>query len=173
VRAIRPSARGELEITDAIQWLIDNGHRVRQEVLDGYWKDTGKLEALLEGNRLVLEAIEPRVDGKVDEASRLEGRVVVEEGAEIVRSTIRGPAIIGKRTRIVDSFIGPFTAVDRDCEIVRTDLEHSVVWSDSAIHDGGRIVDSLLGKEVVVSRSTGQPVATRLMLGDHSRVELA
>jgi glucose-1-phosphate thymidylyltransferase len=173
VRAIAPSARGELEITDAIQWLIDNGHHVRQEILDGYWKDTGKLEALLEGNRLVLEALEPRVDGSVDDFSRLEGRVVIEEGAQIVRSTIRGPAIIGKRTRIVDSFIGPFTAVDCDCEIVRTDLEHSVVWSDSAIHDGGRIVDSLLGKQVEVTRSTGQPVATRLMLGDHSRVELA
>jgi glucose-1-phosphate thymidylyltransferase len=173
VRAITPSARGELEITDAIQWLIDHGHRVRQEVLDGYWKDTGTLEALLEGNRLVLEALEPRIDGKVDELSSIEGRVVVEEGAEIIRSTIRGPAIIGRGTRIVGSFIGPFTAVDHDCEVVGTDLEHSVVWSHSSIHDGGRIVDSLLGKQVEVRRSAGRPVATRLMLGDHSRVELA
>ena len=173
VRAISPSPRGELEITDAIQWLIDHGHRVRQEILEGYWKDTGKLDALLEGNRLVLEAIEPRVDGQVDEASRIEGRVVIEEGAQIIRSTVRGPAIIGRRTRVEDSFIGPFTAVDQDCQVIRTDLEHSVVWSDSIIRDGGRIVDSLVGKQVEVSRSTGQPVATKLMLGDHSRVELA
>jgi glucose-1-phosphate thymidylyltransferase len=173
VRAIVPSARGELEITDAIQWLIDHGHRVRQEVLDGYWKDTGTLEALLEGNRLVLEAIEPRIEGTVDEASRIEGRVVIEEGALIVRSIIRGPAIIGRNSRVTDSFIGPFTAVDRDCEIIGTDLEHSVVWSNSSINNGGRIVDSLLGRRVEVRRADGRPIATRLMLGDHSRVELA
>ena len=173
VRSIQPSARGELEITDAIQWLIDHGHRVRQEVLDGYWKDTGTLEALLEGNRLVLEAMESRVDGSVDESSRLEGRVVIERGASVVRSIIRGPAIIGCNSRIEDSFIGPFTAVDHDCEILGTDLEHSVVWSNSSIHHGGRIVDSLLGREVEVRRAAGRPVATRLMLGDHSRVELA
>jgi len=173
VRAIQPSGRGELEITDAIQWLIDHGYRVRQEVLDGYWKDTGTLEALLEGNRLVLEAIEGRIDGSVDEASRIEGRVVIEAGAEVVRSIIRGPAIIGVNSRVVDSFIGPFTAVDHDCEILSTDLEHSVVWSNSSIHHGGRIVDSLLGRQVEVRRATSRPVATRLMLGDHSRVELA
>jgi len=172
VRAISPSARGELEITDAIQWLIDHGHRVRQEVLDGYWKDTGKLDALLEGNRLVLEAMEPRIDGRVDGASRIEGRVVIEQGASIESSVVRGPAIIGARTRIVDSFIGPFTAVDHDCEIVSTDLEHSVVWSNSSIRDGGRIIDSLLGRHVEVRRSSGHPVATRLMLGDHSQVDL-
>jgi glucose-1-phosphate thymidylyltransferase len=173
VRAISPSDRGELEITDAIQWLIEHGHRVRQEILDGYWKDTGKLEALLEGNCLVLEAQEPRIDGTVDDVSRIDGRVVIEAGASIERSTVRGPAIIGHRTRVVDSFIGPFTAVDHDCEIVHTDLEHSVVWSNSSIHDGGRIVDSLVGKYVEVRRSAGHPVANRLMLGDHSKVELA
>jgi glucose-1-phosphate thymidylyltransferase len=173
VRAIRPSARGELEITDAIQWLIDHGHRVRHQVLDGYWKDTGTLEALLDGNRLVLEAIEPRIDGTVDEASRIEGRVVIEAGAQIVRSIVRGPAIIGRNSQIVDSFVGPFSAIDHDCEIVGTDIEHSVVWSNSSIHKGGRIVDSLLGRWVEVRRADGRPVATRLMLGDHSRVELA
>jgi glucose-1-phosphate thymidylyltransferase len=173
VRAIKPSGRGELEITDAIQWMIDNGYRVRQEVLDGYWKDTGRLDALLEGNRLVLEAIETRIDGEVDGSSRIEGRVIIEAGAAIVRSTVRGPAIIGAGTRVVDSFIGPFTAIDHDCEVERTDLEHSVVWSHSSIHDGGRIVDSLVGRQVEVRRSTGRPRATRLMLGDHSRVDLA
>jgi glucose-1-phosphate thymidylyltransferase len=172
VRAISPSARGELEITDAIQWLIDHGHRVRQEVLSGYWKDTGTLDALLEGNRLVLEAVEASVEGHVDEASSIEGRVVIESGATVVRSTIRGPAIIGRDAKIVDSFIGPFSAVDHDCEIVRTDLENSVVWSNSSIHDGGRIADSLVGRFVTVRRSSARPVATRLMLGDHSRVDL-
>jgi glucose-1-phosphate thymidylyltransferase len=172
VRAIAPSGRGELEITDAIQWLIDNGHPVRSELLTGWWIDTGKWTPLLEANRLVLESLEPRMDGSVDADSRIEGRVVVEAGAEIVRSTVRGPSIIGARARIVDSFIGPFTAVDADCEVVRTDLEHSVVCSHSSIHDGGRIVDSLIGKHVKVRRSGTLPVATRLMLGDDSEVEL-
>ena len=173
VRAIRPSERGELEITDAIQWLIDAGHPVRSQQLSGWWIDTGKLTPLLEANRLVLEALEARIDGTVDAASKIEGRVVIEEGARIERSTVRGPAIIGAGTRIVDSFIGPFTAVGEGCEIVRTDLEHSVVWSSSSVVDGGRIVDSLIGKHVEVRRAVGQPVATRLMLGDHSQVELA
>ena len=172
VRAIAPSGRGELEITDAIQWLIDHGHPVRSELLTGWWIDTGKWTPLLEANRLVLESLDPRLDGAVDPDSRIEGRVVVETGAEIVRSTVRGPSIIGARTRIVDSFIGPFTAVDADCEVVRTDLEHSVVCSHSSIHDGGRIVDSLLGKHVKVRRSATLPVATRLMLGDDSEVDL-
>ncbi len=172
VRAIAPSGRGELEITDAIQWLIDHGHPVRSQLLTGWWIDTGKWTPLLEANRLVLESLEPRVDGAVDSASRIEGRVVVEAGAEVVRSTVRGPTIIGARTRIVDSFIGPFTAVDADCEVVRTDLEHSVVCSHSSVHDGGRIVDSLLGKHVKVRRSAILPMAARLMLGDDSEVEL-
>jgi glucose-1-phosphate thymidylyltransferase len=173
VRSIGPSARGELEITDAIQWLIDSGHPVSSHTLTGWWIDTGKLTPLLEANRLVLETIEPRVDGAVDAESRIEGRVIIEAGAEIVRSTVRGPTIIGSGTRIVDSFIGPFTAIDHDCEIVNTDLEHSVVWSDSTVCDGGRIVDSLLGKHVHVLRASGRPVAARLLLGDDSRVELA
>ncbi|MCA1656422.1 MAG: glucose-1-phosphate thymidylyltransferase, partial [Actinobacteria bacterium] len=173
VRAIEPSERGELEITDAIQWLIDAGHPVRSQKLSGWWIDTGKLTPLLEANRLVLEALEARVDGSVDAESNIEGRVVIEPGAVIERSTVRGPAIIGTGTRIVDSFIGPFTAVGEDCEVVRTDLEHSVVWSSSSVTDGGRIVDSLIGKHVEVRRAAGQPVATRLMLGDDSRVELA
>jgi glucose-1-phosphate thymidylyltransferase len=172
VRAIEPSARGELEITDAIQWLIDRGHKVRCEVLDGWWKDTGKLEPLLEGNRLVLEALEPLVEGEVDEASRLEGRVVVQPGASVVNSHIRGPAIIGERTRIVDSYIGPYTSVYHDCEIRSTELEHSIVLAESRITDLSRVTDSLIGKQVVVGRGQARPAAVRLMLGDHSRVEV-
>ncbi|HTO00716.1 MAG TPA: glucose-1-phosphate thymidylyltransferase [Microthrixaceae bacterium] len=172
VRAIKPSLRGELEITDAIQWLIDNGRKVRHEVLEGWWKDTGKLEPLLEGNRLVLETLEPKILGMVDESSKVEGRVVVEAGAEIVNSHIRGPAIIGKGTRIVDSYIGPYTSVYYDCEIIGTELEHSIVLEESKILDLPRVIDSLIGKHVVARRSDERPSAIRLVLGDHSHVEV-
>ena len=172
VRSISPSARGELEITEAIQWLIDEGYRVRSEVLEGWWKDTGQLDALLEGNRLVLEVIESRVGGFVDSESRIDGRVVVEAGAEIVRSTIRGPAIVGPRTRIVDSFIGPFTSIGEDCEVVESEIEHAMVLERCRIDSAGRIEDSLLGKEVEITRSNRRPRASRLMLGDHSQVDL-
>ncbi len=173
VRAIEPSARGELEITDAIQWLVDQGLRVRHEILQGWWIDTGKKDPLLESNRLVLDTITPRCDGSVDDASRIEGRVVVEAGAEIVRSTVRGPAIIGARTRVVDSYIGPYTSVASDCEIVDSELEHSVLLDRSRVISAGRLNDSLIGKDAEVVRSELAPRATRVMLGDHSRVELA
>jgi glucose-1-phosphate thymidylyltransferase len=173
VRAIHPSARGELEITDAIQWLIDEGHRVRHQVVDGYWKDTGTLEALLEGNRLILEGMEQLVEGTVDEDSKIEGRVVVQRGAVVTRSTIRGPAIVGEGTRVTDSIIGPFTSVYYDCEIVDSEIEHTVVLEQSRIVGIRRIADSLIGKQVDVTSSVNPPRANRLMLGDHSRVELA
>jgi glucose-1-phosphate thymidylyltransferase len=172
VRALRPSARGELEITEAIQWLIDQGHRVRHQVLEGYWKDTGELEALLEGNRLVLEAFETRIDGEVDDQSKILGRVVVQRGAQVIGSTIRGPAIIGEDTRIEHSFVGPFTSIYYGCEIIRSEIEHSVVLEQSRIVDMARIEDSLIGKQVEVVRSGARPYAHRLMLGDHSRVDL-
>lgn len=173
VAAIAPSARGELEITDAIQWLIDRGHTVRSQVVEGYWKDLGDLDALLEGNRLILETLEARTDGRVDAASRIEGRVVVEAGADVVRSTIRGPAIIGEGTRVVDSYVGPFTSIYHGCELRRAEIEHSVVLEQSRIADVGRIADSLIGKQVEVTRASVGPRALRLMLGDHSRVDLA
>ena len=172
VAAIEPSPRGELEITDAIQWLIDHDHRVRHEVLDGWWKDTGKLQPLLEGKRLVLEAIEPRVDGTVDDASIIDGRVVIEAGARIINSTVRGPAIIGERTRVINSYIGPFTSIYFDCEIENSEIEHSVILEQSSVRDVARIADSLIGKKVEVRRSETRPHATRLMVGDHSVVDL-
>jgi glucose-1-phosphate thymidylyltransferase len=172
VRSIEPSGRGELEITDAIQWLIDTGRRVRHEVLEGWWKDTGKLDPLLEGNRLVLEALEPSMRGRADERSSVEGRVVVEEGAELVASTVRGPAIIGRGTRIVNSYVGPYTSVAAGCEIIDSEIEHSVVLEDSRIVNIPRVQDSLIGREVEVTRSQRVPKATRLMLGDHSRLDL-
>jgi glucose-1-phosphate thymidylyltransferase len=171
VRAIEPSARGELEITDAIQWLVDEGHHVRHEVLTGWWLDTGKKDPLLESNRRVLETLESRVDGLVDDESRLDGRVVVEAGAEVVRSTITGPAIIGAGTRVVDSVIGPCTSIASDCELVDAHVEHSVVFEHCRIA-AVRLVDSLIGRHVEVQRSLDDPPATRLMLGDHSHLEL-
>ena len=172
VRAIRPSGRGELEITDAIQWLLDNGHRVHHQVVDGWWIDTGKLDALLEGNRLILETLNQRVEGSVDRDSRIEGRVVICEGAEVVGSTIRGPAIIGAGTRVENSFVGPFTSIAERCQVLRSEIEHSVVLGDSRIVDIPRVEDSLIGKEAVVTRSARRPRANRFMLGDHSQVDL-
>src|SRR3954447_15568541 len=185
VRAIEPSARGELEITDAIQWLVDNGYRVLADQLDGWWIDTGKLTPLLEANRLILETLDRRIDGTVDEQSTVEGRVVIEPGAEIVNSRGRGPAIIGDgtrrgrppmaggRARVVDSYIGPFTAVGADCEIDGSEVEYTVVLERSRVRDVPRLTDSLLGKDVEVIRSDTRPRATRLMLGDHSQVDLS
>ncbi len=172
VRTISPSGRGELEITDAIQWLIDHGRVVRSEILTGWWIDTGKLTPLLEANRLVLETLERRIDGRVDPMSQIDGRVVVEEGATIERSHIRGPVIIGRRTQVVESFIGPFTAIDADCEIHHSEIEHSVILSRSRIHDAGRLEDSLLGRDVEVNRTQRRPRATRLMVGDHCQIDL-
>jgi glucose-1-phosphate thymidylyltransferase len=173
VRAIQPSARGELEITDAIQWLIDAGHPVHHEILDGWWIDTGKLTPLLEANRLLLEVIEPADHGEVDEASQLEGRVVIGEGAVITGSTVRGPAVIGPCSKVVNSYIGPFTSVDRDCEVLDSEVEHSIVLAGSRIENVPRLIDSLIGRDVVVTRTTRRPRATRLMVGDHCEVDLS
>jgi glucose-1-phosphate thymidylyltransferase len=173
VRAIRPSGRGELEITDAIQWLIDHGHTVRSDLLDGWFIDTGKLTPLLEANRLVLETLSRRIDGQVDDDSRVDGHVVIEAGAVLERAHVRGPAIIGHRTRVVDSFIGPFTAIDRDCVIEHSEVEHSVILAGSHVINAGRLEDSLLGKEVEVTRSQRRPRATRLMVGDHCQIDLS
>jgi glucose-1-phosphate thymidylyltransferase len=172
VAAIEPSPRGELEITDAIQWLVDHGHRVRSDLLEGWWIDTGKLTPLLEANRLILETLERRIDGDVDEESRIEGRVVIEAGAVVMRSQIRGPAIIGARSRILDSFIGPFTAIDHDCQILFSEVEHSVILARSRVDHVGRLEASLLGRDVEVTRSGLLPRATRLMVGDDSQIDL-
>ncbi len=172
VRAIEPSARGELEITDAIQWLIDQGHRVVHEVLVGWWIDTGKKDPLLESNRYLLERLEPSNLGTIDAASNIEGRVVIEAGANIVGSRIRGPAIIGERTQVVNSFIGPYTSIADDCEIRDSELDHSVVLEGSKIVGIPGLADSLVGRHVEVTRSGQKPAALRLMLGDHSIIDL-
>jgi glucose-1-phosphate thymidylyltransferase len=168
--AIKPSDRGELEITDAIQWLVDNGRDVRSHMITGWWKDTGRLEDLLEANRQVLDGLTPSIEGTVDGASRIEGKVVVQRGAVVERSTIRGPAIIGERTRIVDSYVGPFTSIYFDCLVNAAEIENSIVLEQSSISGLRRIESSLIGKNVEVGRAEQRPRAYRLMLGDHSRV---
>jgi glucose-1-phosphate thymidylyltransferase len=172
VSAIEPSGRGELEITDAIQWLLDHGHRVLHDVLVGWWIDTGKKDPLLESNRYILEELEPANHGSVDAESTIEGRVVIEKDAEIIGSRVRGPAIIGERTKVVNSYVGPFTSIAADCEIADSELEHSVVLEESRIVGIAGMADSLVGREVEVTRSEQRPRALRLMLGDHSKVDL-
>jgi glucose-1-phosphate thymidylyltransferase len=171
-RRIEPSWRGELEITDAIQRLLDDGEQVRASVVEGWWLDTGKKDELLEANRIVLTTLQGRVDGKVDDASELIGEVVVEHGAELVRTTVRGPAVIGAGTRLVDSFVGPFTSIAAGCVVERTELEFSVLLDGCQVRDIGRLEGSLLGREVEVGRTSRRPSAHRLMLGDHSQVEI-
>ncbi len=170
--SISPSSRGELEITDAIQRLIDQGLEVRPHVIDGWWKDTGRLEDLLEANRIMLTDLERRIDGTVDASSEIAGPVVIERGASVVRSSIRGPAIIGEGTSLVDSFVGPYTSISARCTIEDSEIEHSVIWEGSTIIGMHRLEDSLIGREVVVDRSDRKPKAYRMMLGDHSRVDV-
>ncbi|MBI1875738.1 MAG: glucose-1-phosphate thymidylyltransferase [Acidobacteria bacterium] len=171
VARITPSFRNELEITDAIQDLIDRGLTVRPHIVDGWWKDTGKLEDMLEANRLILETLDRRVEGQVDGASRIEGKVIVEPGAIVERSVVRGPAIIGARARIVHSYVGPYTAIMNDVEIRDSEIEHSIVLEGSVIHDlANRIEDSLIGKNVKIYRLPVKPTAYRFMLGDNSEV---
>lgn len=172
-RAIKPSWRNELEITDAIQHLIDNGYNVEAHIIKGWWKDTGHIEDLLEANCMVLEDVESFCAGKVDENSRILGRVVVEEGAEVIRSTLRGPSVVGRNSRIVDSYIGPFTSIYHGVTVEGSELEHSIVMENSTIRNiPGRIEDSLIGKNVVIERSFERPKTFRFMLGDNSRVGL-
>ncbi|MDP9322524.1 MAG: glucose-1-phosphate thymidylyltransferase [Acidobacteriota bacterium] len=171
VKAIRPSFRNELEITDAIQYLIDRGLEVRPHIVDGWWKDTGKLEDMLEANRLILDRIERRVDGSVDADSRVEGKVIVEAGAVVEHSVVRGPVIIGARAKIVHAYVGPFTSIMNDAEVRDSEIEHSIVLEGSSISNlSARIEDSLIGKNVRIYRLPVKPSAYRFMLGDNSEV---
>ena len=169
-RKIEPSARGELEITDAIQQLIDEGKTVKSSTVTGWWLDTGKKDELLEANRIVLGTLTERVDGTVDDASQVVGQVVIEEGAELVNSTVRGPAVIGRNTRLVDTYVGPFTSIAADCVLEHTEIEHSVVLERCRVTDIPRIEGSLLGRDVEITREDRKPKAYRFMLGDHSQV---
>jgi glucose-1-phosphate thymidylyltransferase len=173
VGELKPSWRGELEITDAIQWLIQEGHGVESTVISGYWKDTGNVTDMLEVNRLVLESLDGRVDGRVDGASELIGRVVVEPGAVVERSRIVGPAIIGAGARILDSYVGPFTSIAADCVVSGSEIEYSIVLPRSSISGVSRIEASLIGHDVEVTPAPNTPRAHRLVLGDHSKVQIS
>ena len=171
VNAIKPSWRGELEITDAIQWLVDQKYAVHPYVHSGWWIDTGAPGDLLEANDLVLEEIDYGIDGYVDRESTVGRRVKIERGAEIINSVVRGPSIIGENARVVNSYIGPFTSVNHGVVIENSEIEHSVVLEKSQIKDiGTRIQDSLIGRDVIISRSPFKPKALKLTLADHSQV---
>jgi glucose-1-phosphate thymidylyltransferase len=169
-RAIQPSARGELEITDAIQHLVDGGRRVEPHVVTGWWKDTGRLEDMLEANRLILEGVEPRVEGELVE-SQCDGRVVVEPGARLERSFVRGPAVIGAGARLIDAYVGPYTAIGEGCVIQGAEVEHSILLSGSSVVGlAGRVESSLLGRNARIGRSDRQPRAYRFLVGDNSDI---
>jgi len=172
VKAIKPSARGELEITDAIQWLIDQGLTVRPHVIEGWWKDTGKLEDLLEANRIILDTLAPASAGTV-ESSEVVGKVVIEAGARVTGSTVRGPAIIGKGAVVEHAYVGPFTSLGDGVVVRGSELEHSIVLEGARILDvGGRIESSLIGRQVTIARTATRPRAFTFMLGDRSEVGL-
>jgi glucose-1-phosphate thymidylyltransferase len=169
-RAIKPSARGELEITDAIQHLVDHGARVEPHIVKGWWKDTGRLEDMLAANRLVLDTIEGHIEGQLIE-SQVDGRVVIEAGARLERSAVRGPAIIGAGATLTDCYVGPYTAVGEACTIANAEVEHSILLAGSAVRDlAGRMESSLLGRNVKIGRDHRQPRAYRFLVGDNSEI---
>jgi glucose-1-phosphate thymidylyltransferase len=172
IDTIEPSWRGELEITDSIQAMIDRGGTVRPHMVSGWWKDTGKLEDLLEANRMMLSVLEPRIEGEVDGESRLVGQVVVEAGAKVSRSVIRGPSVVGADTIVEDSVIGPNAAIYFGCAISGSQIEDSIVMERCRIEDVRGVAQSLLGKDVEVTRGQAPPAMYRLMLGDQSQVEV-
>lgn len=171
-RAIEPSPRGELEITDAIQHLVNTDQKVLSEVVQGWWKDTGKLADMLEANRLVLDTLVGRNDGELID-SEVEGRVVIEEGAVLERAVVRGPAVIGKGARVVDAYIGPYTAIGAGCVVDHAELEHSILLDGSSVsHMDDRVEGSLIGRDAKVERGPKMPKAIRLLIGDSSHVRL-
>jgi glucose-1-phosphate thymidylyltransferase len=172
VNAIRPSARGELEITDAIQWLVDNGRNVRAEMVSGWWKDTGLPEDLLEANRMMLSLQASRIEGEVDAESELSGAVVVEPGARVVRSKVRGPVVIGRDAVVEDSLVGPDAAIAARCVIRSSEVTDSVVMEGCLVEGVRRLVGSLLGNGVqVVHRSRVEPADHSLVVGDHGSIQ--
>ena len=173
VRNLKPSWRGELEITEAIQWMIDQSNTVRSSVITGYWKDTGNVADMLEVNRMVLETIPAQCHGTVDARCEIIGRVVIERGVEVSGSRIVGPVIIGARTRLTDSYVGPFTAVAEDCAIDDSEIEYSIVLPRASIRGVRRIEASIIGREVEVTPAPRVPRAHRLVLGDHSKVQIS
>jgi glucose-1-phosphate thymidylyltransferase len=172
VREITPSARGELEITDAVQWLISHGHHVHSHLITGYWKDTGRVRDMLECNRIVLESIETRIAGTVDDRTEITGRVIIEPGAIVEASVLRGPIVIGADSKIVGSYVGPFTSIGDGCTLEDAEIEYSIVMSSSTVRGVSRIEASLIGKGVEVTPARTAPNTHQLVIGDHSTVRL-
>jgi glucose-1-phosphate thymidylyltransferase len=170
-KAIKPSKRGELEITDAIQWLLDHGYTVHPHIVKGWWKDTGKIEDMLEANRTVLDTFDRDMRGTTSGESAIEGKVVIEAGAQIVDSVVRGPAIIGRDARITHAYVGPYTSIGNGCVVEYCEIENSIVLENSTIaHVDGRIEASLIGKNVKIGKTHRKPAAYRFMVGDNSEV---
>jgi glucose-1-phosphate thymidylyltransferase len=171
-RAIEPSGRGELEITDAIQHLLDTGLRVEPHIVRGWWKDTGRLEDMLEANRLILDNLGERIEGELVD-SRVDGRVVIEPGARLENTTVRGPAIIGAGARLTDCYVGPYTAIGERCVLTGSEVEHSILLAGCVVSQlDGRMESSLLGRNVTVRRGESQPRAYRFMVGDNSDISI-
>ena len=173
VNNIEPSARGELEISDAHQYLLDQNYQISYSEITGWWKDTGKPEDILEANRLILEHTKSRIAGTVDRDSTVTGEVILEEGAKIVNSVVRGPVVIGRDTLIENSFLGPFTSIGEDCVIKKSEVEFSIVLNQCEIIDVRvRIENSLLGHGARVVKATVRPKTHRFMIGDQSLIEM-
>lgn len=173
IPTLQPSGRGELEITDAIQKLITTGHPVHSHVHQGWWLDTGKKDDMLEANRVVLDEIQPHNEGKLDSESRVIGRVQIGAGSELIRSTVRGPAVIGNGCRLVDTFVGPYTSISDGVYVESAEVEHSIILDGSRVEaPGQRVEDSLIGRNVRITRVPTRPAALRLLLGDDSEVNL-
>ncbi len=171
VNAIKPSWRGELEITDAIQYLVDQDYSVHPYIHRGWWIDTGEPGEMLEANDLVLDEIEHRIEGYVDRDSQVNGKVTIGKGAEVINSRVRGPAVIGEDTRLVNAYVGPFTSIYHNVLIESSEIEHSIVLEHSQIIDiPYRIEDSLIGRHSQITRSPIKPKALKMTLGDHSNV---
>lgn len=173
VHAIQPSARGELEITDAIQWLVTKGYAVHPYVHEGWWIDTGKPVDMLTANDHVLEEVTPYIAGMVDENSKVDARVTVEKGAQVINSIVRGPTIIGENARIVNAYVGPFTSIYHDVVVENSEIEHTLVLERShIINVGARIQDSLIGRNALVTHTERKPKSIKLNLGDYSQIDL-
>ncbi len=173
IEHIRPSKRNELEITDAIQYLVEQGREVRSKIISGWWKDTGKLEDILEANRVILSGLTGAVEVELDPSVRVEGEVSVGEGTRIANTLLRGPLVIGRDCVIENSYVGPFTSIHSGVVIRNSEIEHSIILENSSILDiGTRIESSLVGRNSEVKMTPGLPKTTRFMVGDYSRIEI-
>ena len=174
IKSLKPSPRGELEITDAIQGLLDKRKKVSSYIVDSWWLDTGKKDDLLSANTTVLdELIKKNIQGQVDDSSMVDGRVNIAKTAKIVNSKILGPVVIGEEVIIENSFIGPFTSIGDGVKIKKSNIQHSVILDDCKIKKINDLRDSLIGRRTVVAKTKNKPKNTLVvMLGDDSVVEV-